>query len=204
MSNALGHRLLGAIEDGDSAEVRRLIDEEEANPSFLNIYTGVSAVWLASSQGFTNILEILIKKGAPLDVVTERGESALLIAAQEGNCEVVRVLVSGGAELNFENPTNGMTPLIASTMNGHHLCVDLLLNQKENDKCKIDMEKEVRVVNRNSFHQVLSVHKRAIHIAANKNQLKCLSLLIENGADIDSTDSNGCTGKSSCFDLLLF
>jgi ankyrin repeat protein len=153
-------------------------------------YTGVTPVWIASVQGFTPILVFLIQKGVVVDTATERGESPLIAAAQEGNIDTLEVLINAGADLNFENPSNGCTAIISATMRGQYQCLDLLLQQK-----KVDIEKEFRVVNRNSFFQLTSDRKRAIHIAASNNNDQCLQLLVEKGAEINARDSDGYTGK---------
>ncbi|BAM41069.1 serine/threonine-protein kinase ripk4 [Theileria orientalis strain Shintoku] len=64
----------------------------------------------ASSKGKTEVVEVLLKHGAPVNSLTHEGATALHLAALNGHLEVVKLLVNSRASLQLSLKT-GETPL---------------------------------------------------------------------------------------------
>lgn len=133
--------LIKAARAGDAELVRRLL-RAGANPNKVDTH-GETPVYVAALNGnpralaalldggadpnraLTNppilaaatnpsVLEILIKRGAKLDVATETGATALHRAAMAGKTESVRLLLEAGAPVNAVDKSGGTrtTPLL--------------------------------------------------------------------------------------------
>lgn len=69
------------------------------------------AVWLASSHGFTAVLDLLLRHNADPNTYNRDGESCLLMASAGGHLECARLLLAAGADANYENVHQaGSTP----------------------------------------------------------------------------------------------
>ena len=108
--------LHAAVRDGQLDEV-----EKALKPTLLtfrkadvnSVLEGWTPLQRAACDGNREIVEILIAKGADLNLANEHGFTALYQASLKGHKEVVEVLVRKGADLS---PTSdGWTPL-------HHVC----------------------------------------------------------------------------------
>jgi len=80
----------------------------------------------ASSHGHTEIVELLIERGARVDEKNRENATALYVAARSGRIECVRALLNHGANINTKQ-RNLRTPLHVSIMNGHYKVLDLML-----------------------------------------------------------------------------
>ena len=65
---------------------------------------------IASQNGCTDIVIMLLDTGADIHHRNDQGENALISAVQEGNINVVKVLLDAGADVNQSN-TDGETAL---------------------------------------------------------------------------------------------
>ncbi len=82
------------------------------NPAALNAKEdgGRGPLHVASSHCCTNVIELLLQKGANLELKGKTGETPLHVAAQEGCVEAVTMLVNKGAKINARDK-EGHTPL---------------------------------------------------------------------------------------------
>jgi ankyrin repeat protein len=60
--------------------------------------SGQTVLMTAAYQGKTDLVEDLVRRGVPLDVVNAQGHTALMLAAYAGHHEEVRLLLAGGAD----------------------------------------------------------------------------------------------------------
>jgi ankyrin repeat protein len=65
---------------------------------------GVTPLALASSMGFVEGAELLVKRGARIDVSNDAGETPLIMAVHQRDTGLIRVLLANGA--NPERPDN--------------------------------------------------------------------------------------------------
>eukprot|EP00939_MAST-03C_sp_MAST-3C-sp1_P003734 g3734.t1 len=114
--------LTGALLDAEEAEggdrfvstadaifVAKKCADFDATSSF-----GWSACHYVALRGYSNLLEMLIEKGANLELRDARSKATpLAIASREGHVRVMDVLLKAGADVNARD-VNGETPLFAA------------------------------------------------------------------------------------------
>lgn len=126
--------LAPAIAGGDAARVNQLLDagtdvnaklqfDEFGNPIYW------SPVLFAAARGQTEVVKLLIEKGAKAEAsgCDVKGD-VLLTAAMNGKVDTVRWALDQGTDINIQNG-NGCTALILSAYKGHSACVSLLLSR---------------------------------------------------------------------------
>jgi len=123
-SDSSYEKMLRAVEDGETAEVKRLLsrgmDPNTTDPK------GMSVLMIAARKGQPEIVSLLIAKRANVGQRSPAGDTALLMACLNGNVVVIRSLLDAGGELN---PTKGWTPLQYAAFAGRADAVKLLLNR---------------------------------------------------------------------------
>ncbi len=90
----------------------KVVNRLLASGADINIhgYAGNTPLFLASSSGFPECVELLLGKGAKITETSNNGFTPLHAAADSGNTNAIRLLVSHGANVNVST-TNGITPL---------------------------------------------------------------------------------------------
>lgn len=97
------------------------------NPAALNLTEdgGRSPLHVASARCCTNVISLLLQKGARLEFKGKTGETPIHVAAQEGCVEAVSMLVRAGAQINARDK-NGSTPLKRALSYEQQTVVELL------------------------------------------------------------------------------
>jgi ankyrin repeat protein len=72
------------------------------------------------------VIELLLNRGASIDVRDRRGATALSLAVEAGFTEAVPALLAAGANPNVQD-TSGMTPLDLADEHGAHEIAAMLL-----------------------------------------------------------------------------
>src|SRR5690606_28944455 len=89
------------------------------------------ALLYAAENGNLKSLELLIKRGANLNITLNGGESAVLQACFRKHAAAAQMLINAGAEIGI--PTEiGLTELIVAADFGDLELVKLLLSRKNN------------------------------------------------------------------------
>ena len=110
----MGELILACV-DGDAEKVSLLV----SNGVPVNTpYQRRLPLVVASSCGHTRIVEILLRKGAQVNLLDSGGNSALICASSEGHTETVKLLLDHGAQVNFEH-NKGFSVLMLASLNGH-------------------------------------------------------------------------------------
>jgi ankyrin repeat protein len=136
--------------------------------------SGVTVLFLASENGHTEIVRLLLEAGADASAANPDGATPLIVASQNGHIEIVRLLLEAKAEVNAAHET-GATPLFAASQNGHTEIVRLLLEAGSN-------------VNAAGPDGVASLYRASIN-----GHLEIVRLLLEAGADASAAGSDGVT-----------
>ena len=77
-----------------------------------------TALMCASKEGHTEIVSMLLEKGADVDVKHNDGTTALMFATMKGHSEIVSKLLEKGAEVDAKH-NDGTTALMAASKEGH-------------------------------------------------------------------------------------
>jgi ankyrin repeat protein len=162
-----GALLLAAVVDGQSEEVRRLLEGEGADPNASNRH-GNTALTLAASNGLASCLALLIRAGADPDAVDGRHVPAISSACAAGHVECVRLLLAAAADANQSSP-RGRTALHHACRNTHSKpCVEALLSSTSTAIDKADFE---------GF--------TALHMACKNGHVDAAAQLLRAGANVE-------------------
>lgn len=114
----------------------------------------LTPLMLASRDGYTSIVKLLIEKGAKFNIVDDVNMTALMYASNYGHKDIVEYLIHKGANVNFKNKRN-RTALISALqgcfINQDNIfkTVELLLNKgakvnfkDASDRTPLDYAKE--------------------------------------------------------------
>lgn len=112
-----------------STPVDAIVDEE-----------GKTLLTKAASRGHAPEIELLLRRGASLDMKDRRGWTALLEAASWGNTELVELLIRYGADVNAQD-RNGNTPL--------HWAVTSFMGYPKMAQILLDAGSDLAIVNKN-------------------------------------------------------
>lgn len=96
--------------------------------------SGDTPLFLAVINGYADVVEALLHKGANVNEKYRYGHCPLHIAAESGHVEVVKVLLQhNNIDVNVKDP-NGCSPLHMAAQQGHVALVEVLLQHNNIDK----------------------------------------------------------------------
>ena len=128
-----GWLLTMSARNGDIQECRRVLDEvattvgRDAEQRVLEYtYAGSSAIIWASSEGHSEIVEMLEAKGANVNAKGLENLTSLIWASGRGRINACDVLLSKGANVNDQS-TSGTSALQWASQRGHTTIVKMLL-----------------------------------------------------------------------------
>ncbi|XP_071559422.1 transient receptor potential cation channel protein painless-like [Temnothorax nylanderi] len=150
-------------------ELQNLLTSNDPSPNIIEIRNLlIEAIYRNDFQSFKQIVEENSEKQPAVtivsyvDPITEN--TYLDIASREDLTEFVQFLLCKGAEINRVNEIHNCAPIHFAAKGGHIDTLAILLAQRTID---LDLEVEQRT---------------ALHIAVEKNDLRCADLLLEKGA----------------------
>ena len=191
-----------AAERGDASRVEAFLRER---PNLAGETDGrtLSALHYAASEGHTDVVRVLLDRGADSRVSALGGMTPLFLAAAGGHAAVAEALVKRGADANARSPWNpvrvaageghlevvrtllslgadpeghNIPPLMAAASGGHLDIMDLLV-------------KAGAKVNRVTLDDFSS----ALTVAASRGQVEAVQWLIAHGANVNHDDVHGRT-----------
>lgn len=156
--------------DGDFEAVQKLLDE--GTNLDLRDGDGMTLLMTASSNGYTDIVRLLLEKGADPNILDSHGWTALelacggIIPIKAGAFKkIVSMLIEKGANINH-NCNGWGTSLMFQSIMGNYTNVETLLNYGANPN----------IQNKRGY--------TAINYASSKGYSDIVNLLIENGATL--------------------
>lgn len=138
-------------------------------PDIMSENGNMHTLSIAADHGHIEICRRLLAYKPILNHCTSVGKNPLYCAAAKGHSEIVKLLLQAGADHMARN-RNGSIPLIVACEHGHIKAARALIKH----------DPSAEHVNAVSDYGV-----GAMIVAAENNQPKILTLLIESGADID-------------------
>jgi len=144
MELSKGSRFVEAARDGEYAQVEAYLNEGvDENEKHSDPSVGCSAVVAAANEGHDDVVELLLKRGAEVNIIHETdinesgidlgvirlpafGSSALNFASERGHESTVKLLLAHNADPAWFNGL-GHTPLNNAVANGHTGIVKALL-----------------------------------------------------------------------------
>ena len=133
-----GGELRKAAENGDLERVKQMIKAKAQIACPLNHANedGMTPLIKASMYGHVDVVKLLLKAKALVDLYERRGRTALMLASHNGEADVIRVLLANGAKpenagqvaLREGANDDGRTSLMLAANAGHVDAVKLLLS----------------------------------------------------------------------------
>uniref|UniRef100_A0A0K0DZI9 ANK_REP_REGION domain-containing protein n=1 Tax=Strongyloides stercoralis TaxID=6248 RepID=A0A0K0DZI9_STRER len=160
-----------AIENGDSFPVEKLREHHVKNYTNKKKETFLIA---AARYGNLEVCKMIVDS-SDIHAKDEDGFTALLNASQNGYPEIVKLLLEKGANVD-ESDMYGWTPLFWSVYNNHFECLQELLIYSP----------RVNLVEPDD-------NLTPLIIASARGYIECVRLLLENGANPNSSDKFGST-----------
>lgn len=133
-------------------------------------------LFLAIKEGCLSKVTSLIKDGANIFAINDKGWSVIHEACNNGNLAIVRFLVEQGADVNLVYSFNGATPIIIS------------LDNKSYDVAKYIIDRGANINAKDNGNY--SVLHFCVHFDIDKD---FIAYLIDKGVDISLEDNNGMT-----------
>lgn len=192
-SNELDRELLEASRAGRAEGVEKLLkqgadvnarevlpepeSDEEAVPADWNEGAGGTALILSSAAGHSEVVQILLRAGADVNAVDERGWPAILRAAYFGHAGIVRALVESGASPDARETIEGGTALHFAVRQNHADTIRLLLDAGADPNAALT----------NGWTSLMW--------AVERGSPEAVRMLIEAGADPNARTANGITAR---------
>ena len=136
-----GSTLTSAVMTGKMDLVKKVVAGGKANLDFkeslMRSNDGKTALMIAATRDFSDIVQFLGAQGAKINVARSCGETAVYYAAKRGSTRVVQYLLSKGAVVNPETPENCNDPspiLVATGMEVHRLLLQAGANPNVDPK----------------------------------------------------------------------
>ncbi|XP_033099579.1 death-associated protein kinase dapk-1-like [Anneissia japonica] len=167
-------RLIRAVSDNDSEEVRRLTKDKRVEINTLT-ELGQTSLHLAAANGYIEICEILVKGGADLKGKDKEGRNPLHEASKENQLDVCKFIVNRSKSTLNEKDNGGLTPLGLAILLGHQPICEFLLCSGADTATKDNYG------------------RAPLHLAVIVNKIDICCLLVDNNAQIKEKNKEGKT-----------
>lgn len=172
-----------AARAGDTNMVKMLLKDGDYDINALGDTTGGGStpLMLACINDHREIVNLLIKAGADVNIVNKAGWTALHYAARSShfeNFQIAKALIENGADLNVlanVDDVGKWTPLILAARNGNERIAEAL----------IEKGADLNVADKHGW--------TALHYASRDNRVRIVKALIEKGADLNVKTKDGWT-----------
>jgi ankyrin repeat protein len=121
---------------------------------------GMTPLHVAAALGQKDTVQLLLAKGANVNVKSDDADTPLHIAAITNNKEVAELLLAKGAAVDAKD-AHGRTPLYDAVARGGEVTVELLLTKGADIKVKSDDGKTLLTVANATHHDAIAALLRA-------------------------------------------
>ena len=176
-----------AVKRGDIDEVKRILSPYFSSKGLNDIDDfGLTPLHCASIWNRENMVEMLIKHGANVNVVGEEIGLSLHIAAAVGREKIVEMLIRHGADVNAIN-SKGETSLHCAAYNGHVEIVEMLIKHGANVNA-VNNDEETPLHNAVNTYVGTLLYEDSF-----RGHAETVEMLIIHGANINAVDNDGWT-----------
>ncbi|XP_062521330.1 protein phosphatase 1 regulatory subunit 16A-like [Corticium candelabrum] len=131
----MNRRLVSAVNDNDMNEVERLLSSG-ASPDAYDHDGKCPVLVTACDNGFSSIVQVLLKKGSNVNKTDDLGNTALMVAVQRGDVSLIAMLLSAKADVNLKN-TCGWTAQDLAKDSNHSTVISLLRSRCDINKANV-------------------------------------------------------------------
>ena len=96
-----------------------------------------TALMYATSQGYTDIVEMLLNKNAQVDRLDSNGMTVLWVATHQGKLKLAEILLKAGADKHGKDKAE-LTPIHLAKQNSHHAAHDAMVNPNAGQKAAVN------------------------------------------------------------------
>lgn len=166
-----------AVETGDWDMVIHLVGYGSSPDGGLNDLIG--PLQAAARKGYTNLVDVLVRYGATIDLLTPSGVgdtklNALHWACANDHCMVVEILLDSGANIDALS-SHQDTPLLLALQNKHYQVARILIERG----CNLTASE--------------TSGTSALILASSRGALDIVHLLLQKGARVDKQNAEGLT-----------
>jgi ankyrin repeat protein len=187
-----------------------------------NTEPGQNALMYAAERGNKECMELLMKAGVDVDMVSRKGKTAVYLAASRGQAEAIELLIKANANPNVPGPDpDRRTPLMIAASGGYHQAVKTLVANSAalDERGTADFTAIFEAVTNHhheSLKALLDAHAdpnvpitirkgwTPLMDAASGGDLKSVQLLIQAGAKKDLKNGDGETALTVAQNALKF
>jgi len=185
-----------AVREDDLDLAGRLLDAG-ADPSAANRY-GVTPLYLAAVNGNARIIARLLEAGADANEVGQEGETVLMTVARTGSVDAAKVLLEHGAEVDAREQWHGQTALMWAAAQNHPEMVGALIAAGADVDAQSNIEEWERQRTAEPREKWLPPGGLTpLLFAAREGCTACVPILLDAGAEIDTTAPDGISAAVS-------
>lgn len=197
-----GFRALHYAVNHNRYDITKLLVDHGADVN-VQASTKETPIFIAAQKGYTAIAKLLLEKNAYFKSCTSNGWSPVTIACKYGNVGILELFIEFGLDINERH--DGDTPLFVSVSYGQENIVHLLIEKKVKtgdedagfefplliacDKGYFGIAK--RLIKYGADINKCFDNLSPLHAATNKRNEGIVKLLLENGAKVDTENTDG-------------
>lgn len=194
------HFLLAHAASNKQIETIKLLLKHGAEINNKN-KSGISALMIASINGYDSIIKYLIAEGADINATDKDGNNALMLAVSKGRTDIAKYLVSINININQQN-NKGRTALMLTYRLKNYELADFLIKAGADttlkDKESYGLSYYITVGNIESIKAFgLNIHEAddcgntVLMFATMNNNKELVNCLLQEGVDVNLTNRYG-------------